>query len=127
MITPCPYQMHTSKAGDLAVVHFKALPFKVKRAFWINEVPKGAWRGGHAHKQCHQMLYAVSGLITVTGNDGTHFIENTTGLHIPPMTWVDICFRSSGGCLLVLASHDYDESDYIRSYEDYLALLNPVQ
>jgi len=127
MIIVKPYQISTSIKGDLSVVNSNDVPFKVKRVFWINNVPKGTWRGGHAHKICHQMLLGMSGNITVSGGDGTYCMDGGVGLYVPPLNWIDICFRSANGSLLVLASHDYDESDYIRDYAEYLSFPNPVQ
>lgn len=127
MITPTTYKTIWSNKGDLSVVEKPNIPFAVKRIFWINNVPKGTWRAGHAHKECHQLLLAQAGRITVTTDGGTFFLEHQTGFHVSPMTWIDICFRSANASLLVLASHAYDESDYIRSYEEYVKLLSPIQ
>jgi dTDP-4-dehydrorhamnose 3,5-epimerase-like enzyme len=86
------------------------VPFPVKRVFYIFDVPKGAERGGHAHKRQHQMLISVSGKWTV---NGTHLNDRKWGLYLPPRTFVDMKAESENAILFVLASGIYDAQDYI--------------
>ena len=101
------------------------IPFDVKRVFYLYDIPAGENRGAHAHKECHQFLIAGGGSFEVMVEDGVHcktlFLNQPfMGLHIPPGIWAREQNFSSGSICLVLTSHAYDESDYIRSYEDYL-------
>ena len=106
-------------------------PFDVKRVFFIYDIPSGEDRGAHAHKDCHQLLIAITGSFEVEVFDGierTRFFLNqpNIGLHIPPGIWAsEINFSGSGICL-VLASHEYDEDDYIREYDEYKKLRDCV-
>jgi hypothetical protein len=102
------------------------IPFEVKRIFYIYDIPGGEDRGAHAHKDCHQFLIAVSGSFEVEMDDGTNKRTVTLnrpyyGLHIPPGIWAAEKGFSSGAVCLVLASHKYDEKDYIRDYSNFLA------
>ncbi|MDD3320470.1 MAG: FdtA/QdtA family cupin domain-containing protein [Paludibacter sp.] len=100
------------------------LPFDVKRVFYIYDIPGGEDRGAHAHKECHQFLVAASGSFEIELNDG-HTKRTVTlnrpynGLHIPPGIWAAEKGFSSGSVCLVLASHKYDEGDYIRDYNEF--------
>lgn len=113
------------RKGNLtAVSNGVEVPFDIKRVFYIYDIPGGADRGGHAHKACHQFLCAISGSFEVQLDDGN--IKRTValnrpyyGLHIPPGIWAAEESFSSGAVCLVLASHGFDESDYIRSYDDF--------
>lgn len=115
-----------SRAGNITVVnHFENVPFKVKRVFYIYDIPGGEDRGAHAHKECHQFLIAASGSFEVEVDDGT--TKRTValnrpylGLYIPPGIWAAEKGFSSGSICLVLVSHKYDESDYLREYDAFL-------
>ena len=105
------------------------LPFKVKRVFYLYDVPGGESRGAHAHHNCHQLLIAVSGSFEVEVNDGTntitYFLNNPKeGLYIPNYLWAAEKKFSSGTICLVLASDLYEENDYIREYDEFLSLKN---
>ncbi|UMB55476.1 FdtA/QdtA family cupin domain-containing protein [Lutibacter sp. A64] len=113
-------------AGNITVVeNGKKLPFVVKRIFYLYDIPGGEDRGAHAHKACHQFLVAASGSFEVKLDDGkftkTVFLNQPNkGLHIPPGIWASEINFSSGSICLVLASHTYNESDYIREYQEFL-------
>lgn len=101
------------------------VPFDVKRVFYTYDIPGGEARGAHAHKECHQFLVAASGCYEVVLDDGINkrtVLLNRPfyGLHIPPGIWASEQGFSSGAICLVLASHVYDENDYIRDYESFL-------
>jgi len=103
------------------------LPFKVKRIFLVNGVPKNEVRGIHAHRECWQFLIAVAGSITVGFDDGTVAQELTldqddVGLLLPPLTYGKQFNFSSDAVLLVLASHSYDLNDYIDDYDEFLSI-----
>jgi len=116
-----------NRAGNITVVNNNDnIPFEVKRVFYIYDIPGGEDRGAHAHKDCHQFLVPVSGSFEVEMDDGTNKRTVTLnrpyyGLHIPPGIWAAEKGFSSGAVCLVLASHKYDEKDYIRDYSNFLA------
>lgn len=116
--------------GNLSVGEFsEAIPFDPKRFFLVYDVPSKYVRGEHAHHTCHQFLVAVHGSISVVVDDGADRAEieldnPTIGLHIPPMVWATQYHYEKDSVLMVLASHSYDESDYIRDYEEFLKLRN---
>lgn len=117
---------HSNRKGNLTVVeNEKTVPFAVKRAYYLYDVPGGESRGGHAHRELSQLIMAVSGSFTVTLDDGNvkrTFILNRPyqGLYVVAGIWRTLDDFSSGAVCLVLASHGYDETDYIRDYNDFL-------
>ena len=117
---------HTRANGNLTVVENNlSAPFDTKRIYYLYDVPGGESRGGHAHKELRQLIIAASGSFTVTLNDGRvkrTFLLNrpNQGLYVVPGIWRDLDDFSSGSVCLVLASHEYDEADYIRTYEEFL-------
>lgn len=112
--------------GNLTVIDENStFPFEPKRVFYLYDIAGGESRGAHAHKECHQFLVAASGSFEVLLDDGKYkrqFFLNrpNIGVHIPPGVWASEINFSSGAICLVLASHSYDEKDYIRNYQDYL-------
>lgn len=112
--------------GNLTPVYSKVhVPFDIKRVFYLYDIPGGESRGAHAHKKCHQFLVAASGAFEVVLDDGINKRTVTLnrpffGLHVPPGIWASEQGFSSGSVCLVLASEKYDESDYIRDYEEFL-------
>lgn len=112
--------------GNLTVAEsIKNIPFDIKRVYWVYDVPSGEHRGGHAHKQCKELLVAVSGSFTVTLDDGnekhTYLLNHPyQGLFIDVNIWRTLDDFSSGAVCLVLASEMFEEEDYIRDYNDYL-------
>lgn len=103
----------------------KHLPFTPKRFFVVYDVPSTRVRGEHAHRQLHQFLVCVRGSCSVVLDDGRRREEvalnrATVGLHIPPMVWAVQYKYSPDSLLLVLASDVYDETDYIRDYDDFV-------
>jgi len=122
--------IHLSKIGDrnghITPINSNIdLPFPIKRIFYLYDIPGGESRGAHAHKECHQFLIATSGSYEVLLDDGKtkrQVLLNRPdiGLHIPPGIWASEINFSAGSICLVLASQEYTENDYIRSYEDYM-------
>ena len=112
--------------GNLTPVYSNVhVPFDIKRVFYLYDIPGGESRGAHAHKKCHQFLVAASGAFEVVLDDGINKRTVTLnrpffGLHVPSGIWASEQGFSSGSVCLVLASEKYDESDYIRNYEDFL-------
>ncbi len=114
-----------NRAGNITPVNnSQEIPFDVKRVFYIYDIPGGEDRGAHAHHECHQFLVAASGSFEVELDDGitkrTVMLNRPYyGLHIPPGIWAAEKSFSSGAVCLVLASHPYEESDYIRKYDEF--------
>lgn len=117
---------HSDRKGNISVVENNiSLPFDVKRTYYLYDVPGGESRGGHAHKNLHQLIVAVSGSFTVTLDDGSikrTYILNRPyqGLLVVPGIWRTLDDFSSGAVCLVLASEGYSEDDYIRGYDDFI-------
>ncbi len=100
------------------------LPFEIKRIYYVYDIPGGETRGGHAHKLLHQYLIAASGSFDVILHDGKYkrkigLNRPYQALHIVPLIWRELENFSSGSCCLVLASHKYDENDYIRDINEF--------
>ena len=115
-----------NRAGNITPIHnSKEIPFDIQRVFYIYDIPGGESRGAHAHKNCHQFLVAASGSFEVKLEDGVeekniYLNRPYVGLHIPPGIWASEHNFSSGAICLVLTSHLYNETDYIRDYQEYL-------
>ena len=115
-----------NRSGNITPIHgFENIFFEIQRIFYLYDIPGGEDRGAHAHKECHQLLIAASGSFDIELNDGIN--KRTVslnrpyfGLHIPPGIWAAEKSFSSGSICLVLASHKYNEKDYIRDYNEYL-------
>ncbi|GAB6013280.1 WxcM-like domain-containing protein [Viscerimonas tarda] len=118
-----------NRAGNITPVHGgENIPFNIERVFYVYDIPSGETRGGHAHKTCHQILIAASGSFDVELDDGKNKRTVTlnrpiVGLHLPPGIWAVEKNYSSGAICLVLASHGYEEDDYIRRYSDFKEYL----
>ncbi len=114
------------RRGNLTVAQgMTDLPFDIKRAYWVYDVPSGECRGGHAHKRCKELIIAVSGSFSVTLDDGKSkktFVLNHPyeGLLVETDIWRTLDDFSSGAVCLVLASEPFEEEDYIRHYDDFI-------
>ena len=105
------------------------VPFDIKRVYYLYDVPGGAERGGHAHKNLHQLVIALSGSFDVVLDDGTqkkrfHLNRSYYGIYICPMIWRELDNFSSASVCMVLASNLYDEADYYRDYQEYVRAQN---
>jgi hypothetical protein len=116
----------TDARGNLTFVEGgRHIPFDIKRAYYLYDVPGGAERGGHTHKDLHQLIIAISGAFDIVLDDGHekkryHLNRSYFGLYVCPMIWREMDNFSSGAVCLVLASNLYDEADYYRDYSEYL-------
>ncbi len=119
-----------NRAGNITYMqnddHF---PFKVKRVFYLYDVPGGADRGAHSHKALKQFMVAASGCFDVILHDGKNkkivqLNRPYYGLFIPPGIWVEVVNFSSGAVSLSLVSDKYDKDDYIRDYDEFIASKN---
>ncbi len=113
--------------GNLAVVENHILPFKMQRVYYLFDVPAGAYRGGHAHKEHLAFLIAISGSFQVVLDDGNHkktilLNRPDQGLLIPTGIWRELQDFSQGSVCVVISSHTFSEADYIRDYEKFILL-----
>ena len=116
---------HRIKGNITVVENRQAVPFDIERVYYLYDVPGGEERGGHAHKDLSQLIVAASGSFDVVLDDGTTKKTITLnrpyqGLYLVPGIWRELVNFSSGSSCLVLASHKYDEADYIRDYNEFL-------
>ena len=113
-------------SGNITVVeNDKSIPFEIRRAYYLYDVPGGVSRGGHAHKNLFQLIVAASGSFDVILNDGKvkrsiALNRPYNGLFIVPGIWRELDNFSSGAVCLVMASLLFDEEDYIRDYNEFL-------
>jgi hypothetical protein len=119
-----------NRSGNITVIEGnRDIPFGVERIYYLYDVPGGAERGGHAHKDLQQLIVAASGCFDVVLDDGKNrkVVELNRpyyGLNIVPGIWREIINFSSGAICLVLASHKYDKEDYIRDYNQFIIFKN---
>lgn len=115
--------------GNLTFIESERhVPFKIKRVYYLYDVPGGATRAGHAHKTLQQVLIPVAGCFDVLLDDGEekrryHLHRPFCGLYIYPLTWRVIDNFSSGAVCLSIVSDYYDESDYFREYDAFLRAI----
>ncbi|MBN1301178.1 MAG: WxcM-like domain-containing protein [Melioribacteraceae bacterium] len=107
------------------------LPFEIKRAFWIYDVPGGEVRGGHAKKQLEEFIVALTGSFDVSVDDGMNKITYTLnrsyyGLYIPNLYWRELSNFSTNSVALYLVSRSYEKDDYIYHYEDFRKLKDGI-
>ena len=105
------------------------LPFAPQRFFVVYDVPSQKIRGSHAHHELHELIFAVGGSVTVTVDNGRErgqivLDDPTLALHLRAMTWTTQYSFSPGAALVVLASHPYEDADYIRDYDEYRRLVD---
>ncbi len=108
------------------------IPFAIKRVFYLYDVPGGSERGGHALREVHQFIIAISGSFDVILDDGTdkkryQLNRSYYGLYVPPLIWRELNNFSSGSVCLVLTSDFFSEEQYYREYSTYLQSLSDPQ
>lgn len=107
------------------------IPFKIKRSYWIYDVPGGETRGGHAYKENEEFIVALSGSFDVVLDDGKErkvysLNRSYYGLYVPKMYWREMENFSTNSLALVLSSTDYNELDYIRDYNDFVKQIDSI-
>lgn len=116
--------------GNLSFIEeFKHIPFKIRRTYWIYDVPGGESRGGHAYKETEEFIVALSGAFEVVLDDGERketFLLNRSyyGLYVPKGYWREMINFSTNSVGFILAPTLYEPCDYIRDYDEFLKLKN---
>jgi hypothetical protein len=117
---------HQANGNLTAVSNGVQVPFDVKRVYYLYDVPGGFSRGGHGHLELQQLIVALSGSFDITVDDGKvkrtfHLSRPNMGLYMPSGLWRELDNFSSGSICFVLASIEYDEKDYFRDYDKFVA------
>ena len=118
-------KIHDPRGNLTFIESNEQIPFEIQRVYYLYDVPGGSERGGHAHKELHQLIIAMSGSFDVVLDDGTskkrvHLNRSYNGLYVCPMIWRELDNFSSGAVCMVLASNKYSETDYYRDYPQFL-------
>jgi dTDP-4-dehydrorhamnose 3,5-epimerase-like enzyme len=124
-------QIHNRSGNITSIENGISIPFDIRRIYYLYDVPGGAQRGGHAHKELQQLIVAAGGCFDVVLDDGKNkkVVELNRpyyGLLVVPGIWRELINFSSGATCLVLASHKYDENDYLRNYDQFINYKNEV-
>lgn len=120
------------KRGNLSFFeHPNQLPFEIARTYWIYDVPGGEIRGSHAFKEQQEFIIALSGSFDIVLNDGEKeekFSLNRSyhGLYIPKMYWRSLENFSTNSLALIVSDKCFDETDYIRDFEQFKKIRNNV-
>lgn len=116
-----------SDTGNLTAIDIGNIPFVPKRIFIVDNVPIGSIRGNHAHIKDNQILYCLSGQLEITTTNKisktTTICETGTIVNIPRLTWSSIKFLKEKSSFLCICSESYDESEYIRNYNEFNQLI----
>jgi dTDP-4-dehydrorhamnose 3,5-epimerase-like enzyme len=114
--------------GNLSFIEQEThIPFKIKRTYWLYDVPGGECRGGHAYRENQEFIVALSGSFDVVLDDGQNkrvYTLNRSyyGLYVPKGLWREMENFSTNSLALVLSSTEYDANDYIRDYDEFLSM-----
>ena len=116
------------RRGNLSVIEKNNIPFSIKRVYYLYDVPSGAERGGHAHKEQEEFIVSLSGSFDVILNNGETEEKYTLnkpnqGLYVAQKTWRELRNFSSGAVCLVVSSGEFIEDDYIRDFDDFKIFL----
>jgi hypothetical protein len=117
--------------GNLSFLQFPdQIPFEIKRVFWIYDVPGGEYRGGHANKTLYELIIAISGSFDIVVKDKNSTVRKFClnrsyfGLYLPPNTWRHMENFSTNSVSVHVCSDTFDESDYIRDFDEFKKLVN---
>lgn len=117
--------------GNLSYIEEQRhIPFKIKRTYWIYDVPGGEIRGSHAYKESEEFVVAISGSFDVVLHDGKEekkysLNRSYYGVYVPRLVWRKLENFSTNSLALILSSTVFDENDYIRDFQDFLETLKP--
>jgi hypothetical protein len=117
-------KIHNPAGNITSINNRNEIPFSIERVYYLFDVPGGESRGGHAHKALQQLIIAAGGSFDIVLNDGlqqrrVQLNRPYIGLYMPSGIWRELENFSSGSTCLVLASHKYDEDDYLRDYSRF--------
>lgn len=118
------------RRGNLSFIEEHThIPFRIERAYWIYDVPGGEERGGHAYHENEEFIVALSGSFDVVVDDGISrsvfpLNRSYSGVYVPKGCWRELNNFSTNSLALILASTPYDETDYIRDYEEFSNSVN---
>jgi WxcM-like, C-terminal len=120
-------KIHDPRGNLTFIESGRHVPFEIKRAFWIYDVPGGSVRGGHAYRTLHEFILALSGSFELIVDDGAHQVRYTLnrsyhGLLVPNLIWRQMINFSTNSVALVLASGPFEPTDYVHDYGDFLRL-----
>lgn len=127
------FQPHGDERGQLiALEEFRDIPFRIKRVYFMYETLKDVTRGYHAHKTLEQILVCIHGSCKIRLDNGKEkkivpLEKPYEGLYVPPGMWREMFDFSPDAVLLVLASEFYDESDYIRDYDEFKKFIKGAE
>lgn len=113
------------RRGNLSFIEGENhVPFKIRRTYWVYDVPGGELRGGHAYRENEEFIVALSGSFDVVLNDGRqeyryHLNRSYNGVYVPKMAWRSMDNFSTNSLALILSSTDFSEGDYIRDFEQF--------
>ena len=121
------------RRGDLTFIEgCRHVPFDIARVYYVYNAPVDAKRGGHAHHDLRQVIFAISGSFRLLVDDGTtkeeHWLRDPRkGLAIDRLVWREMDSFSQGAVCMVLASKPYDEADYLRDYDQFLEAVRQAE
>lgn len=127
MVSLIEFPVLTNPMGDLTFIEGgHHIPFEIKRVFYTYNLPANSQRGGHAHHELEQIVIALSGNFSVRLDDGKNeeyisLCNPRKGLYLKKKIWIEMYNFSKGAVCMVLCSMPYDESDYMRDYNEFLA------
>ena len=133
LVTKYVFQPHGDVRGQLiALEEFKDIPFQIKRVYYMYDTAEGFIRGRHAHKQLEQILICIHGNCKIRLDNGKEqkvvpLEKPYEGLYVSNIMWREMFDFSPDAVLMVLASELYDESDYIRNYEEFLDFVKKLE
>ncbi|MBR2562488.1 MAG: FdtA/QdtA family cupin domain-containing protein [Eubacterium sp.] len=124
------FEEHGDERGELvAIEENRDIPFTIRRVYYMYDTDTAFTRGKHAHRNLEQILLCIHGSCKVTLDDGKERVtvemnKPNEGLYISGCMWREMSDFSGDAVLMVLASELYDEADYIRDYDEFLACVN---
>jgi len=123
----------TDLRGDLGFVEGRRhVPFDIGRVYSLHNVPGDATRGGHAHRELEEVIFALSGSFRIRLDDGATRVEYWLndphkGLYVGPLVWLEMDCFSTGAICMVLASLPYEEADYLRDHAAFITAAKAVR
>jgi hypothetical protein len=124
-------KVHDPRGNLTFLEAHRHVPFEIRRAYWIYDVPGGEVRGGHAYRTLQEFFLALSGSFDVVLDDAEDITRVTLnrsyfGLYVPRMVWRHVENFSTNAVCLILSSLPYDANDYLYGYDEYRHLQRPA-